>query len=130
MRVKLEGGMTITMHRRNRETPENPLPEYGEIERGFLEELKVDDTENILRLISILRVSEFFYRDDLAGEADCSEDMVERLIEILLRFKLFYKTSGGYAKRAKFNLFINRFMRMHPELREKIRYARKRGLST
>lgn len=105
------------------------MPEYGEIERAFLEELEADETESFLRLISILRVSEFFYHDDLDGEADCSEDMVERLVEILLRFKLFYKTSGGYARKTKFNLFINRFMRMHPELKEKICGAKKGNTS-
>ena len=105
------------------------MPEYGEIERAFLEELKADGTEIFLRLISILRVSKFFYQDDLADEADCGEDTVERLMGILLRFRLFYRTSGGYARKAKFNLFINRFMRMHPELKEKIRGARKGNTS-
>lgn len=128
--VKLEDGMTMTVQGREQETREEMLPEYGDIERVFLEELKAGDAESILRLVSILRVSKFFYQEELAYEAECSEDVVEKLAGILLWFRLFYKTSGGYVKKTRFNIFINRLMRMHPELREKIRKARKRNHST
>jgi hypothetical protein len=120
----------MTAQGREQEAREEMLPEYGDIKKVFLEELKAGDADSILRLVSILRVSKFFYQDELAYEAECSEDVVEKLTGMLLRFRLFYKTSGGYAKKARFNIFINRFMRMHPELREKIRKARTRNHST
>lgn len=96
------------------------LLDYEEIEKAFLEkhENERHDPENgtnFPRAIFTLRVSDRVRREDLAEQVGCSVETVSRIVRLLKRFTLIETTPQGYMKKPKFNKFLRRFVRAHPE---------------
>ena len=97
------------------------LEDYDQIKKAFLkkwEHEKNAQGENqgyFSRLIFILRTTKAIRRDDLAEQAGCSIETVKRLVRMLKRFNLSDTTRDGYVKKPKFNKFLRRFMKEHPE---------------
>ena len=63
----------------------------------------------------ILHITRAIRRDDLAEQVGCSVDTVKRTVRLLKRFNLLDTTRDGYVKKPKFNKFLRRFSRAHPE---------------
>jgi len=93
--------------------------------------LETGDKERLLGLLAVLRETAFFYKDELPSEledrkapplepddpeAGRNREAVARMVEFLERFRLYYRTGGGYKRRSWFNVFNNRFRRQRPDL--------------
>lgn len=96
------------------------LLDYEEIEKAFLEkkENEKHDYQNdnsFSKCIYILRISDVIKREDLAEQVGCSLDTVKRVIKFSKRFNLIDSTKHGYAKKPKFNKFLRRFLKKHPD---------------
>jgi len=96
------------------------LLDYEQIEQAFLEKFENErhDAERgnyFPRAIFTLRVSDAVRREDLAEQVGCSVETVSRMVRLLKRFTLIETTLRGYVKKPKFNKFIRRFVRAHPE---------------
>jgi CRP-like cAMP-binding protein len=96
------------------------LLDYEETEKAFLEkhENEKHDPENgavFPKAIFTLRVSDRIRREDLAEQVGCTPETVSRMVRLLKRFTLIETTPQGYVKKPKFNKFIRRFVRAHPE---------------
>lgn len=96
------------------------LLDYEEIEKAFMEKYENEkhDPENgavFPKAIFTLRVSDRIRREDLAEQVGCTPETVSRMVRVLKRFTLIETSPQGYVKKPKFNKFIRRFVRAHPE---------------
>jgi 5S rRNA maturation endonuclease (ribonuclease M5) len=108
------------------------LLDYEDIERAFLEKLnneKFDsDSRGIFpKTIFTLRVNEMIRREDLAEQVGCTPQTVSSMVRLLKRFNLLRTCPQGYAKEPKFNKFVRRFARAHPDF---FKGAVPKGVST
>jgi len=97
------------------------LLDYDPIEAAFLKRLDQEkhaaheEVGYFPRLIFILRTTRAIRRDDWAEQAGCSPETVKRIVRMLKRFNLLDTTPDGYVKKPKFNKFLRRFLRQHPD---------------
>ncbi len=63
-------------------------------------------------------MSDRIRREDLAEQVGCTPETVSRMVRLLKRFNLIETTPQGYVKKPKFNKFLRRFVRAHPEFFE------------
>lgn len=97
------------------------LLDYDEIEKSFLEKWKNEqayspnDKSNFPKAVMILRISEFVRRDDLAEQVGCSLDTCSTIIRFLKKYNMVATDIRGYVKKPKFNKFLRRFVKAHPE---------------
>jgi len=100
------------------------LLDYDQIEAAFINKRAkakhagIEQADFFPRMIAILRVTKVIRRDDLAEQAGCQLDTVKRLVRFLKRFNLLDTTRDGYVKKPKFNKFLRRFTRNHPDFFE------------
>jgi len=96
------------------------LIDYEDIEKAFLEkkENEKHDYQNesaFTKTIYILRISDIVKREDLAEQAGCGLDSIKNTVKLLKRYNLIDSTRNGYIKKPKFNKFLRRFLKKHPE---------------
>jgi hypothetical protein len=96
------------------------LMDYEDIEKAFLEkkENEKHDYKNeaiFSKSIYILRISDIVKRDDLAEQVGCSVETIKKVVKLLKRYNLIDSTRNGYIKKPKFNKFLRRFLKKHPE---------------
>jgi len=99
------------------------LLDYDEIERAFLEKYGNErfDPGNesyFPRMIFALRTGNAVRREDLAEQLGCTPDTIGRMVRVLKRFSMIESSPLGYVKKPKFNKFVRRFARAHPEFFE------------
>ncbi len=105
---------------------DSQLLDYDEIDAAFLKKINRErkhgpgDDEYFIRLIGLLRNNKVIRRDDLAEQAGCTVDTVGRTVRFLKAFNLIDSTREGYVKKPKFNKFLRRFLKDHPEILEQI----------
>ncbi len=96
------------------------LTDYEDIEEAFLrrKENEKHDYQNeaiFTRAIYIFRISEIVRREDLAEQVGCSVEPIKKVVKLLKRFNLIESGRDGYVKKPKFNKFLRRFLRKHPD---------------
>ena len=96
------------------------LEDYAQIEQAFVEKAgnmrhSKDSEPHFKRTILTLRITERIKREDLAEQVGASKDTVSEYIRLLKRFNLIESGPFGYIKKPKFNKFIRRFIKAHPE---------------
>ena len=96
------------------------LTDYEDVERVFLEKQENErydhKSEGIFsKAVYILRVSEVVKRDALAEQVGCGADAISKVVKVLKRFNLIDSSRDGYVKKPKFNKFIRRFLKKHPD---------------
>jgi 5S rRNA maturation endonuclease (ribonuclease M5) len=98
------------------------LLDYDQIEKAFLQKWEKqrfahdeEERNQFPRLLFILRITRVIRRDDLAEQVGCSVETVKRSVRLLKRFNLLDTTRDGYVKKPKFNKFLRRFLKAHPE---------------
>jgi len=96
------------------------LEDYARIEESFIEKagnirFSRGHEPHFQRTILTLRITERIKREDLAEQVGASKDTISDYIQLLKRFNLIESGPYGYTKKPKFNKFIRRFMKAHPE---------------
>ena len=97
------------------------LLDYDEIEQVFLKKWEQEkhtpsDKQGFFsKLIFTLYITRVIRRDDLAEQVGCGVDPIKKVIQLLKRFNLLDTTRDGYVKKPKFNKFLRRFSRAHPD---------------
>jgi hypothetical protein len=97
------------------------LTDYEEIEEAFLkkkEDEKHDyqnDEQIFSRTIYLLRINDSIRREDLSDQVDCAIDPIKKIIRFLKKFNMIDSDKNGYTKKPKFNKFLRRFLRAHPD---------------
>lgn len=101
------------------------LLDYDQIEKAFLrkwqqEKHAGEEKGFFSRLIWILHTSRAVRREDLTEQAGCGIDTTKRVVSMLKKFNLLDTGQHGYTKKPKFNKFLRRFNRAHPEFFESL----------
>ena len=97
------------------------LLDYDQIEQEFVERSELeryageDGSGNLAKIIFVLHTTRAVRRDDLAEQSDCSVDTIKRIVRMLKRYNLIESTRDGYVKKPKFNKFLRRFLKEHPD---------------
>jgi hypothetical protein len=97
------------------------LLDYEEIEQAFLKKWEAekhgqgDERGLFSRMIFALHITRVVRREDLAEQTGSSVESVKRVVRLLKRFNLLDTTRDGYVKKPKFNKFLRRFSRAHPD---------------
>ena len=96
------------------------LTDYEAIEKAFIEkkENEKHDSQNegiFARAIKCLYEKKTIRREDLADLVGCSAESVRKVIKLLKRYEMINTTKDGYRKKPKFNKFLRRFRKEHPE---------------
>jgi len=96
------------------------LTDYEDIEQAFLEkkENEKHDYKNeavFSKAIYILRINDVIKRDDISEQVGCSIETTRNIIKLLKRFNLIDSNKNGYVKKPKFNKFLRRFLKSHPD---------------
>jgi len=68
-----------------------------------------------VHLLHILRCNDIIKRDELVEQIGCSKITISNEISLLRKYSLIESTRDGYKKRPKFNRFLRRFLKLHPE---------------
>jgi hypothetical protein len=96
------------------------LLDYDEIEKAFLKKdknAKHDyQNENIfMRTIKLLREKKIVRRDNLSELVGCTIPAISKIVKFLKRFEFIDTRKDGYTKTPKFNKFLRRFLKAHPD---------------
>ncbi len=98
------------------------LLDYEQIEKAFLKKWEQqrfahdeEERNHFPRLVFVLRTTRVVRREDLAEQVGCGIDTVKRAVRLLKRFNLLDTTRDGYVKKPKFNKFLRRFIKAHPD---------------
>ncbi len=101
----------------------NQLGDYEKIVQAFDKKhesaVHSGSTKNYFsRTVYHLRVNSVIRREDLTEQVGCSRDAIDKHIKFLKGFSLIKSGRDGYAKRPKFNKFIQRYVKDRPKFFE------------
>jgi hypothetical protein len=96
------------------------LHDYDRAKAEFLEiaqREKHDPQSNasFRKMVSYLRFHDTIRRNELAEMVGCAPEYISEMMRVLKRYEFIDSTRDGYAKRPKFNRFLRRLSREHPE---------------
>ena len=99
------------------------LTDYDKIEEVFVKKKdhekyagkKSAEKNTFTKAIYLIFINEYIRREDLSEQVGCSVETVKIYIKLLKRFNLIESGKYGYNKKPKFNKFLQRFMRTHPD---------------